>query len=214
MGNVSDSVQEIRTEDAVDAGMKALHTFSFIVKNPEEEGDAEFSSDSSSIGADSSASSFEEGEDGKIKLEEEEEEEATATTFVSLDSLEDSLPIKRGLSAFFSGKSKSFASLSDASASTAKDLAKTENPFNKRRRIQVANKVSWSRRASCSSLVSSPPEVKEEGEQGKLDEGTESPMVPLSNSSDRRGSNTTFKPPRSLSLSDLQHGWTNLSSLL
>ncbi|KAG0470431.1 hypothetical protein HPP92_016532 [Vanilla planifolia] len=211
MGNVSDSVQEIRTEDAVDAGMKALHTFSFIVKNPEEEGDAEFSSDSSSIGADSSASSFEEGEDGKIKLE---DEEATATTFVSLDSLEDSLPIKRGLSAFFSGKSKSFASLSDASASTAKDLAKTENPFNKRRRIQVANKVSWSRRASCSSLVSSPPEVKEEGEQGEREEGTESPMVPLSNSSDKKGSNTTFKPPRSLSLSDLQHGWTNLSSLL
>ncbi|KAK1267868.1 hypothetical protein QJS04_geneDACA013933 [Acorus gramineus] len=55
-----------------------------------------------------------------------------------LDSLEDALPIKKGLSSCFSGKSKSFASLSDAA--TAKDLVKPENPFNKRRRILMARK--------------------------------------------------------------------------
>ncbi|KAJ8758719.1 hypothetical protein K2173_000440 [Erythroxylum novogranatense] len=65
----------------------------------------------------------------------------------SLDSLEESLPIKRGLSNHFSGKSKSFANLSDmSSVASVKDLQKQENPFNKRRRILMANK--WSRRST------------------------------------------------------------------
>ncbi|CAI0376425.1 unnamed protein product [Linum tenue] len=66
----------------------------------------------------------------------------------SMDALEDSLPSKRGLSNYFTGKSKSFASLSDAclAVSKAKDLEKPEHPFNKRRRILMANK--WSRRSS------------------------------------------------------------------
>lgn len=61
-----------------------------------------------------------------------------------LDSLEDALPIKRGLSSHFSGKSKSFANLSEVIQ--VKDLEKPENPFNKRRRILMASK--WSRKAS------------------------------------------------------------------
>ncbi|CAI0414379.1 unnamed protein product [Linum tenue] len=66
----------------------------------------------------------------------------------SIDALEDSLPPKKGLSNYFAGKSKSFASLSDAclAVSQAKDLEKPEHPFNKRRRILMANK--WSRRSS------------------------------------------------------------------
>ncbi|CAI0438726.1 unnamed protein product [Linum tenue] len=66
----------------------------------------------------------------------------------SMDALEDSLPTKKGLSNYFAGKSKSFASLSDAclAVSQAKDLEKPEHPFNKRRRILMANK--WSRRSS------------------------------------------------------------------
>ncbi|XP_022137206.1 transcription initiation factor TFIID subunit 7-like [Momordica charantia] len=61
-----------------------------------------------------------------------------------LDSLEDALPIKRGLSSHFSGKSKSFANLSEVIQ--VKDLEKPENPFNKRRRILMASK--WSRKGS------------------------------------------------------------------
>ncbi|CAI0401083.1 unnamed protein product [Linum tenue] len=55
---------------------------------------------------------------------------------------------RKGLSNYFAGKSKSFASLSDAclAVSQAKDLEKPEHPFNKRRRILMANK--WSRRSS------------------------------------------------------------------
>ncbi|KAK7384849.1 hypothetical protein VNO78_30552 [Psophocarpus tetragonolobus] len=62
----------------------------------------------------------------------------------SLDSLEDSLPIKRGLSNHFMGKSKSFTDLSQVN--TVKELQKQENPFNKRRRVQIASK--WSRKSS------------------------------------------------------------------
>ncbi|XP_038898503.1 uncharacterized protein LOC120086121 [Benincasa hispida] len=61
-----------------------------------------------------------------------------------LESLEEALPIKRGLSSHFSGKSKSFANLSEVIQ--VKDLEKPENPFNKRRRILMASK--WSRKAS------------------------------------------------------------------
>lgn len=61
---------------------------------------------------------------------------------------------RRGLSNFFNGKSKSFATLSDVVTNpvTVADLAKQENPFNKKRRILMAKKASWPRRASCGSL--------------------------------------------------------------
>ncbi|KAK9099817.1 hypothetical protein Scep_023247 [Stephania cephalantha] len=54
----------------------------------------------------------------------------------SMNSLEESLPIKRGLSNFFNGKSKSFANFSEVSSIS--DLAKLDNPFNKRRRTLIA----------------------------------------------------------------------------
>ncbi|CAJ2643372.1 unnamed protein product [Trifolium pratense] len=58
----------------------------------------------------------------------------------SLDSLEDSLPIKRGLSSHFDGKSKSFTDLSQVN--NLKELQKQESPFNKRRRVLIASKFS------------------------------------------------------------------------
>ncbi|XWS70562.1 hypothetical protein CRYUN_Cryun03dG0058100 [Craigia yunnanensis] len=79
----------------------------------------------------------------------DEEEEGVVSSggsggLASFGSLEDSLPIKRGLSNHYAGKSKSFANLSDISS--VKELPKTENPFNKRRRVLIANK--WSRKSS------------------------------------------------------------------
>ncbi|KAK2661373.1 hypothetical protein Ddye_007906 [Dipteronia dyeriana] len=71
-----------------------------------------------------------------------------SSSILSLDSMEDSLPIKRGLSSHFGGKSKSFTNLSEVN--TVKDLVKLENPFNKRRRVLIANKL-WSRKSSSSS---------------------------------------------------------------
>ena len=64
---------------------------------------------------------------------------------------------RRGLSSFFSGKSRSFADLQDVAGSTrsSKDvLAKPENPFNKRRRILRCCSI---RRVSSTSLTALPP---------------------------------------------------------
>ena len=63
---------------------------------------------------------------------------------------------RRGLSNFFSGKSRSFANLQDAASAvtSARDLAKPENPFNKRRRVLRCCSI---RRVASSSLTALPP---------------------------------------------------------
>ncbi|CAL9106742.1 unnamed protein product [Musa acuminata var. zebrina] len=180
--------------------------------------EAEESSESSSIGAASSSSE---------KDEKEEEEEAVESkrkdgAFGSLDPLEDSLPIKRGLSNFFSGKSKSFASLSDAAMASAGELVKPENPFNKRRRLLMASKM---RRASYTSLVRPPlppllpsaHTVEEEAdddddkEQQQEDDDTNKNKrhgTDITNTNKNKNKNkkqgAAFRSPRSFSLSDLQ----------
>ncbi|MQL78784.1 hypothetical protein Taro_011224 [Colocasia esculenta] len=184
------------------------------------------SSESSSIGeaGDSSlslSSSTAEGDGEEEEVQSKLKEDALA----SLDSLEESLPIKRGLSNCFSGKSKSFANLSEAAAlGTAVGLAKSENPFNKRRRILMASKASWQRRASYAALntTSSLWALEEDQEyhdgagaganDGKLGGGdggagpgapelpTPSPPRPVG-----RKHVKTFKAARSFSLTDLQH---------
>ncbi|CAL9106131.1 unnamed protein product [Musa textilis] len=195
----------------------------------------EDSSESSSIGAASSSSSDKEGEG--TGEEEEVESKKGEGAFGSLDSLEESLPIKytflfrssafllrsilfsifscvlsncrRGLSNFFSGKSKSFASLSDAAANAnGNELAKPENPFNKRRRILMAYKA---RRASYGSLVSAstylPPLLSSDHTVPEGDEeedercgGDLFSLPPLP------GHGNAFRSsPRSFSLSDLRH---------
>lgn len=62
----------------------------------------------------------------------------------TMDALEEVLPIKRGISKFYSGKSKSFTSLADASSvSSIKDFAKPENPYNKKRKNLLAHASLW-----------------------------------------------------------------------
>lgn len=51
----------------------------------------------------------------------------------SLCSLEEALPHKKGLSGFFSGKSRSFSCLADVAF--VKDLSKPENPYTKKRKF-------------------------------------------------------------------------------
>ncbi|KAG1331936.1 glucosidase 2 subunit beta [Cocos nucifera] len=168
----------------------------------------EESSESSSIGFRSSdSSSVKDGE------EEEVQSKAKDGALGSLDSLEESLPIKRGLSNYFSGKSKSFASLADMAAATTRDLAKPENPFNKRRRLLMASKT---RSASYASLVTSLPplhiteekeEEDEEGDQTNSGETSTSTLAPLPphGKSNERKIKKAFRSPRSFSLSDLQN---------
>ncbi|KAK7352800.1 hypothetical protein VNO80_18229 [Phaseolus coccineus] len=93
------------------------------------------SESSSSIGTPDDSENEEEEVQSKLKIR---------TGLGSLNAMEDSLPIKRGLSSHFDGKSKSFSDLSQVSA--LKELQKQESPFNKRRRVLIASK--WSRRSS------------------------------------------------------------------
>ncbi|XP_027904402.1 nucleolin-like [Vigna unguiculata] len=96
------------------------------------------SESSSSIGTPDDSDNEEEEVQSKLKIR---------TGLGSLDAMEDSLPIKRGLSSHFDGKSKSFSDLSQVSTlKDLKELQKQESPFNKRRRVLIASK--WSRRSS------------------------------------------------------------------
>jgi hypothetical protein len=122
---------------------------SYLFINAEEENEirkVKFGSGFSSSSSSSSSSI------GAPDDSEEEEDDAVSSvkeigqksgSFGCLSSLEDSLPIKRGLSSHYTGKSKSFGNLSDmtSSCTSANDFVKPENPFNKRRRILMANKL-------------------------------------------------------------------------
>ncbi|OVA13045.1 hypothetical protein BVC80_8947g26 [Macleaya cordata] len=168
-----------------------------------------FDDDDDDSDDDESRSTTEVGED-----DENEVRSKFKGSLCSMESLEDSLPIKRGLSNFFSGKSKSFASLSDAT--TVKSLEKTENPFNKRRRTLIACK--WSRRAFYSSMnpVSMPLLALNEDEEeqsdldhevvknNKEDDDDDDSDNSISYISHRERKIRSFKPSRCFSLTDLQ----------
>ncbi|KAK3436074.1 hypothetical protein EUGRSUZ_C00733 [Eucalyptus grandis] len=71
------------------------------------------------------------GDDG----EENEVQSSYKGPLEMMDALEEVLPMSRGISKFYDGKSKSFTSLADASASSSvKEIAKPENPLTRRRR--------------------------------------------------------------------------------
>ncbi|ONK69534.1 uncharacterized protein A4U43_C05F23990 [Asparagus officinalis] len=101
------------------------------------------SPESSSFGSLSSDEEEDDDDDREAESKSSKDDSTGSSSLVSLSSLEDSLPIKKGLSSHFTGKSRSFSNLSECAAGSAGDLAKHENPFNKRRRIQIANKMSY-----------------------------------------------------------------------
>ncbi|XP_010535750.1 PREDICTED: uncharacterized protein LOC104810954 [Tarenaya hassleriana] len=111
------------------------------------------SSSSSSIGTNSDD---EEDEDGAKSSSEggDSGENAAESPYKGpldmMDSLEEVLPIRRGISKFYSGKSKSFTSLAEA-ATSVKDITKPENPYSRRRRNLLSHHM-WENRThrSCS----------------------------------------------------------------
>ncbi|KAG8057266.1 hypothetical protein GUJ93_ZPchr0002g25598 [Zizania palustris] len=161
--------------------------------------------ESSSIGENSSS---EAGGEEEEEVESKLKEEVMEVGLGCLDALEESLPIKRGLSNFYAGKSKSFTSLAEAAASTAaaaaNELAKPENPFNKRRRILAT----WSRRASCSSLATAtylspllaPDHAVAEGDEGEENDDSDSDSDGDGEQEARqhRGKNGRREPPPAL----------------
>ncbi|KAJ4865760.1 Uncharacterized protein Rs2_52723 [Raphanus sativus] len=64
-----------------------------------------------------------------------------------MEALEEVLPVRKGISNYYNGKSKSFTNLAEdaasalASSSSMKDLAKPENPYSRRRRNLLCHKI-------------------------------------------------------------------------
>lgn len=93
------------------------------------------SSSSSSIGMNS---------DVDVDDDEEDEENEAESKFKNnpfdsaVDALEQALPIRRGISNFYNGKSKSFASLTDAACSSIKEISKPENAYSRKRKNLLA----------------------------------------------------------------------------
>ncbi|KAF2285062.1 hypothetical protein GH714_037675 [Hevea brasiliensis] len=96
------------------------------------------SSTTSSIGKNSDLSGRD-SSDGENCEEENEVQSAYKGTLKSMDALEEALPMRRGISVFYNGKSKSFTSLAEASYSPCiKDIAKPDNAYSRRRRNLLA----------------------------------------------------------------------------
>ncbi|KAF3540846.1 protein OXIDATIVE STRESS 3 LIKE 2 isoform X2 [Brassica napus] len=104
--------------------------------------------------------------------EESEEDNDEELGLASMRSLEDSLPSKRGLSSHYKGKSKSFGNLGEIGS--VKEVPKQENPLNKKRRLQIYNKLarksfySWQNPKSMPLLPVHEDNDDEEGDDGDL----------------------------------------------
>nr|GME21784.1 serine/arginine repetitive matrix protein 2-like [Ipomoea batatas] len=94
------------------------------------------SSSSSSIGRNSDESAAGGDADGDGA---EVQSSAKDGALGNLEDLEEALPLKRGLSKFYDGKSKSFTRLSDiSSCSSLKDIVKPENAYSRKRKNLLA----------------------------------------------------------------------------
>ncbi|KAG2328042.1 hypothetical protein Bca4012_037082 [Brassica carinata] len=93
-------------------------------------GSSSFSSSSYSIGVNSD----DEGGDN-------EAESPYKGPLDMMESLEEVLPIRRGISKFYKGKSKSFRSLKEAESSPMKDLGTPDNLYRRRRRNLLSHRI-------------------------------------------------------------------------
>ncbi|KAK4373103.1 hypothetical protein RND71_008487 [Anisodus tanguticus] len=108
------------------------------------------SSSSSSIGRNSDdspadRSSSDGGDDG-----EEVQSPFKPGGLDNLEALEEVLPIKRSISKFYAGKSKSFTSLADAaSISSVKEIVKPEDAYTRKRKNLLAHNNFFDKNRSC-----------------------------------------------------------------
>ncbi|XP_075672632.1 uncharacterized protein LOC142642163 [Castanea sativa] len=102
----------------------------------------EDSCSSSSVGrnSDTSGGGGGDDDDDDESGEESEVQSSFKGPLDTMNDLQEVLPLKRGISNFYSGKSKSFTSLEDASSATSiKDLEKAENPYTRKRKNLLAH---------------------------------------------------------------------------
>ncbi|KAL3532694.1 hypothetical protein ACH5RR_006215 [Cinchona calisaya] len=200
----------------------------------EEDGSEDSSSSTSSIGRNSDEESSEAGPGGGDGDGEEVQSDNRGGALDSLEALEEVLPIKRSISHFYCGKSKSFTSLSDAASCTSlKDIVKPENAYTRKRKnllafnnffdknlngIQRSNSGGLSKRATSSrsslALAASMGYTESTNNSDSSNSNSPSPGIclpPLPPQSRRTLYNDSSSPPeqkfspwRSFSLSDLQ----------
>lgn len=111
-----------------------------MMMNKKRHDDDDDDSDDAYISDESSSSSFNDSTMSKESSSSELDDDASSTSSSSsprsngplyeLSQLMDQLPIKRGLSKFYQGKSQSFTSL--ARVTSLEDLAKKESPYQKK----------------------------------------------------------------------------------
>ncbi|KAK6236668.1 hypothetical protein QUC31_020457 [Theobroma cacao] len=191
---------------------------------------ASSSTTSSSIGRNSDDASGRSSDGGAC--EENEVQSSYKGGLDMMDSLEQVLPMRRGISNFYNGKSKSFTSLADASStSSIKDIAKPENAYTRRRRNLLAINHAWDKNrnkrlirpisSSKSTLalavaMSSSESISSTSEDST---STSSPRLPPLHPQTRTSfNNTPSSPPkssrnfsnwRSFSLADVREYATN-----
>ncbi|WCJ29302.1 Protein OXIDATIVE STRESS 3 LIKE 1 [Euphorbia peplus] len=189
--------------------------------NSEEDLNECSTSSSSSIGKNSDLCSS----DGEEDDDEEQVQSNYKRTLDSMDSLEEALPIRRGISMYYDGKSKSFTSLAEASSSTSvKEIAKTENAYSRKRRNLNAFRSNYggiSKRAitsskstlafavamtSCDSFTSSTSDDSSSSSTSKSSPSSLlPPLHPRSHYNLASLDCSNSSPWRSFSVADLQH---------
>ncbi|PWA74229.1 hypothetical protein CTI12_AA252130 [Artemisia annua] len=134
---------EKEQDDVSKTSMSKVNEMMMI--HDEDESSSSSSSSSSSIGEDSD---LEENENDEVESSYNNENGSSSSSSSfddAIQALEQALPIRRGISTFYNGKSKSFTSLADATSSTTssiQEIAKPENAYTRKRRNYGAFKLS------------------------------------------------------------------------
>lgn len=178
------------------------------------------SSSSSSIGNNSDDDEERDGGDGENEEDEVQSKFKSSSPFDSaVDALEQALPMRRGISKFYNGKSKSFASLADAACSSLKDITKPENAYTRKRKNLLSYSLLYEKgraplprnpglpkRSMKSSQSSLALGVGLSNDEGSFEENGSSPETVSGNSSLSPPQSPPSLPPwRSFSVADLQH---------
>ncbi|KAJ0676740.1 hypothetical protein HanOQP8_Chr12g0429401 [Helianthus annuus] len=123
-----------------------------IAKDEEDDRD---SSSSSSIGnnSDASGGGCDSDDGGEVQS-------LFKGSLNNLSDLEEALAVKRGISTFYSGKSKSYTSLADAvCAPSIQDIVKPEDAYNRKRKNMLAHNIILNKNRNFTSKSGIPKKV-------------------------------------------------------
>ncbi|OEL25875.1 hypothetical protein BAE44_0013107 [Dichanthelium oligosanthes] len=107
-----------------------------------------------------------------------------------LEALEEALPIRRSISKFYNGKSKSFACLKEAitSSGSAKDITKAENAYSRKRKNLLAYSIMYR-----NSHETAAAQVYETGPPKRLASLSRNSLATLASSSSRSSSSISIE---------------------